>query len=225
MQFNRKVILAFSVTASVIVYLTRKSSSKQQQQQSNDVLERVFALHAKAMEDSVENDTDVARKSDSDDKDSSSVSRNLFSLIGAVGGELEVDDTEGPWADYNEYMTLYSSTPFNPRHYTGDDTEYLHLKEAMEQDEDGTTTFPPTRKPIQQNIGGNSGKPTAHPTRLPTRLPVTLEPTELGETRHPTREPTREPTKFPTREPTKFPTREVRFCFSTYDWDKDDCCG
>ena len=215
MQFNTKVILAFSVTASVIVYLTRNSSSKQQQQQQhNDVLERVFALHAKATEDNIENDIDVAQMSDSGDKDGNSVSRNLFSLSGVMGGALEVDNEEGPWADFNNYMTLYTSTVFNPRQYAGTDTEFIHYKDPTEQDGYGETTFPPTRKPIEQYTGGNTESPTAHPTRFPTQLPVTLEPTEFGETRHPTPEPTKLPTKFPTKEPTKFPTREVRFCFS-----------
>ena len=105
MQFNRKVVLAFGVAASVNFYLTRISSTKKQQR--NDVLERVFALHAEATENSIENDTDIIRKSEGDSKDSSSVGRNLFSIIGMVGGELEVDDAEGPWADYNEYMITF----------------------------------------------------------------------------------------------------------------------
>ena len=231
MQFNRNVILAFSVTACAIVYLTGKSSSKLQQQNKDDVLEHVFALHKKATaEDRIENDRDIAQRSLSDNnKDSSSGSRNLFSIIGMMGGELEVDDAEGPWADYTDFMTLYSSTRFNPRQYAGDDTEFLHYKDPTEQDEGGTTTFPPTRKPIQLNSGGNTENPTPLPTRLttqlpvtsttrlptrlPTQLPVTLEPTEFGETRHPTKLPTRFPTKLPTREPSKFPTREVRYCF------------
>ena len=220
MQFNRNAILVFSVTASVIAYLTFNSSTKQQQRQlqHNDVLERVFALHASstAMEEDGANNNDgasnIAQGSSGDD----STSRNLFNIIGAMGGDLEVDNNEGPWAHYETYMTMYSSTPLNGgRLYTGDDTEFIHYKDPKEQDEDGTTTFPPTRKPIQQNTGDGSAtaKPTSVPTKFPTSLPVTLEPTAEGETRRPTREPTRFPTKLPTREPTRFPTKEVRFCF------------
>ncbi len=223
-MFNRNTILAFSVTASVIAYFTYHSSTTKQQQQRqlqhNDVLERVFALHANneaAKEESsvTQNNKDVSGNGDSN----SNTSRNLFNIIGAMGGDLEVEDNLGPWAHYQDYMTMYSSTPFNPRVYTGEDTEFLHYKDPTEQDEDGTTTFPPTRsptgQPIQQNtnIGPGTAKPTEHPTRFPTSLPVTLEPTRFGETRHPTKEPTRFPTKFPTREPTKFPTREVSFIY------------
>ena len=227
MQFNKKVILAISVTASVVVYLTHHSSSKQQQkqqQQHYDVLERVFALHfnSTTKEDRrsmIQNDdNNIAQKissSSSGYRDSSADSRNLFNIIGMMGGELEVDEEEGPWGDYSQYMTLYSSTPFNPRQYSGEDTEFLHYKDPTEQDKDGTTTFPPTNKPIQQNTWDvNAGKPSADPTEFPTSFPVTLEPTKEGETRHPTREPTRRPTKLPTREPTKFPTKEVRFGIS-----------
>lgn len=214
MQFNRKVVLAFSLTACAIVYLTGKSSSKLQQQNKDNVLEHVFALHTNT-DEGIDNDRELKQRSNSDDKVSgSSVSRNLFSIIPMMGGELQVDDAEGPWAEANQFMTLYSSTPFNPRVYAGDDTEFLHYKDPKEQDEDGTTTFPPTRKPIQLNSGGNTEKPTALPTKYPTQLPVTLEPTNFGETRHPTKLPTRHPTKLPTRNPSRFPTREVRFCLS-----------
>ena len=119
MQFNRKVVLAFSLTTCAIVYLTGKSSL---QQNKDSVLEHVFALHTKATEDSIENDRELEQKSDSDSKGSGSVSRNLFSIIPMMGGELQVDDAEGPWADVNQFMTLYSSTPFNPRQYAGEDT-------------------------------------------------------------------------------------------------------
>lgn len=212
MQFNRKVVLAFSLTACAIVYLAGKSPSKLKQQNQDSVLDHVFALHAEATEESIENDRVLEQNSDSDNKDSGSVSRNLFSIIPMMGGELQVDDAEGPWAENIQFMTMYSSTPFNPRVYAGDDTEFLHYKDPKEQDEGGTTTFPPTRKPIQQNSGGNTEKPTALPTKYPTQLPVTLEPTGFGETRHPTKLPTRHPTKLPTRNPSRFPTREVRFC-------------
>ena len=217
MQFSRNAILAFSATACIIVFLTGKSTNKLEQQNKDKVLEHVFALHTKATEESIENDTVISQQSDSDNRDSSSsASRNLFSIIPMMGGELQVDEAEGPWADYNAMM-MYSSTPLNPRQYAGDDTEFLHWKDPKEQDEGGTTTFPPTRtptkKPIQQNYVGSTEKPTALPTKFPTQLPVTLEPTEFGETRHPTKMPTRHPTKLPTRMPSKLPTREVRYCF------------
>lgn len=213
MQFNRKVVLAFSLVACSIVYLTGRSPSEVQQQNKDSVLEHVFALHSQATEESIENDRELEQKSGNDNnKDSGSVSRNLFSIIPMMGGELQVDDAEGPWAENIQFMTLYSSTPFNPRVYAGGDTEFLHYKDPKEQDEDGTTTFPPTRKPIQQNSGGDTERPTALPTKYPTQLPVTLEPTGFGETRHPTKLPTRHPTKLPTRNPSRFPTREVSYC-------------
>ena len=180
------------------------------------MLERLFALHTKAIEESIENDTGISQRSDSDNKDTNSASRNLFSIIPLMGGELPVDEAVGPWADFNAMM-MYSSTPLNPRQYAGDDTEFLHYKDPQEQDEGGTTTFPPTRtptkKPIQQNSGGSTENPTPLPTKFPTQIPVTLEPTEFGGTRHPTKLPTRQPTKLPTRMPSKLPTREVRYCF------------
>ncbi|KAK1748815.1 chitinase [Skeletonema marinoi] len=182
MQFNRNVILAFSVTACAIVYLLATA------------------------EDRIENDRDIAQRSLSDNKDSSSGSRNLFSIIGMMGGELEVDDAEGPWADYTDFMTLYSSTPFNPRQYAGDDTEFLHYKDPQSRMRVITYEIP-TQLPV---LGAHEFGETRHPTKLPTRFPTKLptrEPSKFP-TREPTKDPSRRPTPNPSRFPTKFPTRE-----------------
>lgn len=100
------------------------------------------------------------------------------------------------WAQQG--MEVYSSDPFNPRQFAGSDTEFLHLKNATEQDADGATTFPPTGSPIELYQGWF--KPTASPSDSPTLAPVTLSPLPYGVTRAPTRAPSKMPSGRPTRE-------------------------
>lgn len=100
------------------------------------------------------------------------------------------------WAQQG--MEVYSSDPFNPRQFTGDDTAFLHLKNATEQDAEGETTFPPTGSPIELYKGWF--KPTESPSDSPTLAPVTLSPLPYGVTRAPTRAPSKMPSGRPTRE-------------------------
>ena len=140
------------------------------------------------------------------------------------------DDGEDP--DFDDGMTmhaggdgtLFSSTPLNPRRFTGTGTVFLHFKDATEKDGEGSTTFPPTRSPLKMFSGWF--EPTGAPTDAPTdeRRRGWFEPTDAptdaptegavgwfdptgAPTRGPTRLPTRPPTRGPTREPTRGPTR------------------
>ena len=170
---NQKLIIALIATSaalSTLLYLTSSLSSNSSSAE-DDILAKVFALHANTTE-------------------KGATRRNLAAGIPQLmGGFLALDDNAGPWAQENT-LQLFSSTPLNPRQYAaGDDTEFLHLKNVTEQDAYGSTTFPPTEAPTGM-VGFSGGfRPTEMPTmgggggnsRVPTRRPA------VGETGEPTR--------------------------------------
>lgn len=195
-------LIAVTVTAlsvSTILYISSRRSTK------DDVLDHLFSLHA--------NSTAGATR------------RNLAGGINPqwMGGGLQMGD--GPWNEEYDMLQLFSSTPNNPRQYTGPDTEFLHWKFVEEQDAYGATTFPPTESPTQMQMFF-AGRPTPMPSEgyggAWTREPSSRFPTKLPETsfrddddrynddddEENTRKPTKKPTKKPKREPTKEPTKE-----------------
>ncbi len=127
--------------------------------------------------------------------------RNLAAGIHQMmGGEVAVG--AGPWKEFDFEFT---SSPFKPRQYTGTGTEFIHYKNATEQDAAGETTFPPSKSPIAQYTGWFS--PTESPSRVPTKYPA-ADPT--GDVSQPTTAPTRKLMKYPTMSPShksNWPTR------------------
>lgn len=137
---------------------------------------------------------------------------------------------DGPWNEEPEMLQLFSSTPNNPRQYTGGDTEYIHYKNVTEKDGSGHTTFPPSQSPTMMTMMlGGSERPTPYPSMNGgswTREPSSRSPTKLPETTfrddddeyeyeyeyddddERTKRPTKKPTKKLTREPTLEPTEE-----------------
>jgi hypothetical protein len=212
-------LIAVTITAISISTIVILSS---QQSAQDKVLSHVFSLHANSTGSS-----------------SSSHRRNLngldlsFSPEWMGGGLPSMGD--GPWNDGgdndNGMLQLFSSTPNNPRQYTGGDTEYIHYKNVSEKDGYGHTTFPPSQSPtmLTMMLGGGTDKPTPYPSNGGewTREPSSRSPTKLPETtvrddddddyeyeydddeektKRPTKKPSRKPTRDPTLEPTLEPT-------------------
>lgn len=124
---------------------------------------------------------------------------------------------DGPWNEGN-MLQLFSSTPGNPRQYTGSDTEFIHYKNVTEKDGYGSTTFPPTESPTQMQLMSGGELPTLIPTEgyggAWTREPVNRFPTkfyddddDVEETHKPSKKPSKEPTHEPTKEPTSRPSK------------------
>jgi hypothetical protein len=157
---NVKIIAvaATAVSISAVLYLTTQS----QESAEDKVLNHVFTLHANA----------------------TASRRNLAAGIDPTmfGGGLQMG--EGPWSEFNT-LQLFSSTPNNPRQYAGVDTEFVHYKNASEQNMFGESTFPPTDAPTELKMFSGGFRPTAYPTeagggawtnqpasRVPTKRPV-----------------------------------------------------
>ena len=135
---------------------------------------------------------------------------------------------DGPWNE-NNMLQLFSSTPGNPRQYTGPDTEFLHYKNVTEKDGYGSSTFPPTDAPtkLRMFFGGETPVPTPMPSdayggawtaepssRSPTKFQTEIRDDDDDyedddeDTKRPTKKPTKKPTKRPSKEPTSEPTNE-----------------
>jgi hypothetical protein len=140
--------IAITTTAISISTIAILSS---QQSAQDKVLSHVFSLHA--------NSTGSATSK-----------RNLaagidlsFSPEWMGGGLPSMGD--GPWNEEPEMLQLFSSTPNNPRQYTGGDTEYIHYKNVTEKDGSGHTTFPPSQSPTMMTMMlGGSERPTPYPS-------------------------------------------------------------